>query len=84
MCNCVTDYPKIDTEAIKVATDLKQALAPMLGANRRFDYSMVAFTAMVMLVEYTPGVQMGCDKISFDNPLQGLLFHWLIKDFLCA
>ena len=39
---------------------------------------------MIMLLEYTPGLEMGSDKITFDNPYQGLLFHWIIKDFFCT
>ena len=39
---------------------------------------------MIMLLEFTPGLEMGADKITFDNAYQGLLFHWIIKDFFCA
>ena len=55
----------------------------MQGPNSRITYSSIAYVAMIVLRPHTPGLQFGGKAISFEDPYQGLLYHFLIAHFLC-
>lgn len=55
----------------------------MQDANSRIMYSSIAYVAMIVLRPHTPGLQFGGKAISFEDPYQGLLYHFLITRSLC-
>ena len=53
------------------------------GAPGRITYSSIAYVGMIVLRPHVPGLQFGGKSITFEDPYQGLLYHYLIAHFLC-
>jgi len=84
MSNRISDAkPRIDIWELEQSQNLESALELMSGANARFSYSSLAYYGMIALRPHVPGLQFGGDAISCEDPYQGLLYHYLITQFLC-
>ena len=54
-----------------------------LPGESQITYSSIAYVSMIVLRPHVPGLQFGGKSITFEDPYQGLLYHYLIAHFLC-
>ena len=82
MANIVlTDGTRIDVNDIETGS-IEEAVG-IISPETCISYETVAFVLMVCLMPHLPGLSHADQTICMSNPVQGIVFHYLVSEFLC-